>query len=75
MGTKTELHFKLLVEEVNAILQALGGRPYAEVQALIEKIKKHGETQIAEAAATASAASTSEAATPAEPDTAAPLTE
>ena len=42
-----ELHFKLLVEEVNAILHALGHRPYMEVQALIEKIKGHGETQIA----------------------------
>jgi hypothetical protein len=35
------------VEEVNAILQALGGRPYAEVQALITKIKDSGEAQIA----------------------------
>jgi hypothetical protein len=42
-----ELNFKFSVEEVNAILQALGGRPYAEVQALIAKIKNHGEAQIA----------------------------
>ena len=42
-----ELHFKFSVEEVNAILQALGGRPYAEVQALITKIKDSGEAQIA----------------------------
>lgn len=41
------LHFKFSVEEVNAILQALGGRPYAEVQALITKIKDSGEAQIA----------------------------
>ena len=45
-----ELHFKFSVEEVNAILQALGGRPYAEVQALITKIKSDGESQIAAAA-------------------------
>ena len=45
-----ELHFKFSVEEVNAILQALGGRPYAEVQALITKIKDSGEAQIAAAA-------------------------
>jgi hypothetical protein len=45
-----ELNFKFLVEEVNAILQALGGRPYAEVQVLIEKIKASGEAQIAAAA-------------------------
>ena len=44
-----ELHFKLLVEEVNAILQALGTRPYAEVQVLIAKIKDLGETQISAA--------------------------
>lgn len=42
-----ELNFKFSVEEVNAILQALGGRPYVEVQALIEKIKGEGEAQIA----------------------------
>jgi hypothetical protein len=44
-----ELNFKFSVEEVNAILQALGARPYAEVQALISKIKDHGEAQIAAA--------------------------
>ena len=42
-----ELNFKLSVDEVNAILQALGNRPYAEVQALIAKIKADGEAQIA----------------------------
>ena len=42
-----ELNFKFSVEEVNAILQALGGRPYAEVQFLIERIKAEGEAQIA----------------------------
>jgi len=42
-----ELNFKFLVEEVNAILQALGGRPYAEVQVLIERIKAEGDAQIA----------------------------
>jgi len=42
-----ELNFKFSVEEVNAILNALGQRPYAEVQALITKIKADGEAQIA----------------------------
>ena len=41
-----ELNFKFSVEEVNAILQALGGRPYAEVQVLIERIKAEGDAQI-----------------------------
>jgi hypothetical protein len=44
-----ELHFKFSVEEVNAILQALGARPYAEVQTLVAKIKADGEAQIAAA--------------------------
>ena len=44
-----ELHFKFSVEEVNAILQALGARPYAEVQTLVTKIKGDGEAQIAAA--------------------------
>ena len=42
-----ELHFKFSVEEVNAILNALGQRPYAEVQTLVAKIKADGEAQIA----------------------------
>ena len=44
-----ELNFKFSVEEVNAILNALGQRPYAEVQALVIKIKASGEAQIAAA--------------------------
>ena len=46
-----ELNFKFSVDEVNAILQALGARPYAEVQSLITKIKDEGEAQIAAASA------------------------
>ena len=42
-----ELSFKFSVEEVNAILNALGQRPYAEVQTLVAKIKTDGEAQIA----------------------------
>jgi len=42
-----ELNFKFSVEEVNAILNALGQRPYAEVQTLVAKIKADGEAQIA----------------------------
>ena len=48
-----ELNFKFSVEEVNAILNALGQRPYAEVQTLVAKIKTDGEAQIAAAAASA----------------------
>jgi hypothetical protein len=47
-----ELNFKFSVEEVNAILNALGQRPYAEVQSLIAKIKADGEAQLAVAKAT-----------------------
>lgn len=47
-----ELNFKFSVEEVNAILQALGARPYAEVQALVTKIKADGEAQLAAAKST-----------------------
>jgi hypothetical protein len=50
-----ELHFKFSVEEVNAILQALGARPYAEVQTLVAKIKADGEAQIAAAVPAAEA--------------------
>ena len=51
-----ELSFKFSVEEVNAILQALGARPYAEVQTLVAKIKADGEAQIAAQAVTPEAA-------------------
>lgn len=40
----------LTVEEVNYILAALGSRPFAEVQALIAKIKADGDAQLASAA-------------------------
>lgn len=45
----------LTVDEVNYILQALGQRPFAEVQSLIFKIKQDAESQLAAAAAPASA--------------------
>ena len=50
-----ELNFKFSVEEVNAILNALGQRPYAEVQTLVAKIKGDGEAQIAAQAVAAEA--------------------
>ena len=55
-----ELNFKFSVEEVNAILQALGARPYAEVQTLVAKIKADGEAQIAAQAAAPEAATDAE---------------
>ena len=36
----------LTVDEVNYILQALGQRPFAEVQQLIFKIKQDAESQL-----------------------------
>jgi len=41
----------LTVDEVNYILQALGQRPFAEVQSLIFKIKQDAESQLATAPA------------------------
>lgn len=55
-----ELNFKFSVEEVNAILQALGARPYAEVQVLIAKIKGDGEAQIATQASVVTAPASAE---------------
>ena len=43
----------LTVDEVNYILQALGQRPFAEVQSLIFKIKQDAESQLATAPASA----------------------
>ena len=40
---------ELTVDEVNTILRSLGKHPFDEIAALIVKIKKQGESQIAEA--------------------------
>lgn len=55
-----ELTFVFTVEEVNSILQALGNRPYAEVQALISKIKIEGDAQIAASSANEAASAAAE---------------
>ena len=44
------VNLTLTVEEVNYILNCLGSRPFAEVQALINKIKADGDAQLASAA-------------------------
>ena len=45
----TPIYFEHTVEEVNAILTALAAKPYAEVAALIHKIKTEAEEQLANA--------------------------
>lgn len=42
-----ELKLTLTVDECNYVLQALGTRPFAEVNALILKIKAEAESQLA----------------------------
>lgn len=43
------IKLELTVEEVNIILNALAGRPYAEIVELITKIQREGEAQLAAA--------------------------
>jgi hypothetical protein len=47
------IKLELAVEEVNTILRVLGKHPFEEVVALISKIKKQGDPQVAEAEKTA----------------------
>lgn len=42
------INLELTVDEVNTILRSLGKHPFDEIAALIVKIKKQGEAQIAE---------------------------
>lgn len=46
----TPIQIEHTVEELNAILQALAAKPYAEVADLIHKIKNKAEAQIVAAA-------------------------
>ena len=41
-----QLSLNLTLTEINAILDALGQRPYAEVFDLVEKIKTQSEAQL-----------------------------
>jgi len=41
------IKLELAVEEVNTILRVLGKHPFEEVVALISKIKKQGDPQVA----------------------------
>jgi hypothetical protein len=41
-----EINLTLTLEEVNGILNALGTKPYAQVQNLIAKIQTQGSTQV-----------------------------
>ena len=40
------IHLELTVEEVNGILQSLGNMPYAQVVALVEKIRAQARPQV-----------------------------
>ena len=42
----SEITLKLKVEEVNAVLNALGAQPYAQVSQLITKIQTQGSSQL-----------------------------
>ena len=52
------LNIELEVEEVNTILRVLGKHPFDEVVALIGKIKRQGDEQLAAQQAAESAAET-----------------
>ena len=41
-----EIHLTLSLEEVNSVLNALGTKPYAQVQPLIAKIQTQGSAQL-----------------------------
>ena len=41
-----KINLTLTLEEVNALLNALGTQPYAQVQPLIAKIQTQGSTQV-----------------------------
>jgi len=58
------VNLTLTVEEVNYILNCLGSRPFAEVQALINKIKADGDAQLASAAQVNAAPAADATATP-----------
>jgi len=45
MGT-TQIKLELTLDEVNAVLTAVGAMPYAQVSALIEKIREQAIPQV-----------------------------
>jgi hypothetical protein len=45
------IKIELSVAEVNAVLRALGARPYEEVASVIAKVKQQGDVQVAAYAA------------------------
>ena len=42
------IKLELTIAQVNYVLAALGGRPFAEVKDLIEDIKKQGDAQLSD---------------------------
>ena len=57
------INLTFTVDEINYLLQALGVRPFAEVQGLIFKIKVDAEKQLVPTAEEASAATAPDAPT------------
>ena len=55
------IKLELTIDETNMILRVLGQHPFAEVAALIGKIKAQGEAQLAEIAAAETASANTQA--------------
>lgn len=45
---EVEITLELVVAEVNAILQALAKQPYEQTAAIIDKVRRQGDEQLAE---------------------------
>lgn len=41
------MKLELTIEEINVIMQALGNAPYAQVAALVQKIREQAQSQMA----------------------------
>jgi hypothetical protein len=41
------MKLELTIEEINVIMQALGNAPYAQVAALVHKIREQAQSQMA----------------------------
>lgn len=61
LGKNEMIKLELTIDEVNMILRVLGQHPFAEVAALVGKIKAQGEPQVAELAKQLEAAKAAEA--------------
>ncbi|WP_375582770.1 hypothetical protein [Cyclobacterium xiamenense] len=48
MSNPSTLTLQLTLDEVNTILNALGGLPYAQVYGLVQKVQAQAEAQLAQ---------------------------